>query len=105
MGKSECAGSRKDSSKGGERSQHIRGPGPRCPKCPGLTPTSSLASLLSAAHPASIQASRSNIDLAPRDALQEDKQEVPEALAGRSVSATRKLSKSRENLRNRDYHC
>lgn len=72
---------------------------------PGLTSTFILASPLSAAHPASIQDMRSNFDLAPRDALQEDKQEVPEALAGTSVSASRKLSKSREKLCRRDCHC
>lgn len=105
MGKSECAGSWKDSSKGGEKSQHTQGHSPWCPKRTGLSPTSSLASPLSAAQPARIQASRSNIDLARRDALREDKQEVPEVLAGRSVSARRKLPKSRENLHNRDCHC
>lgn len=58
---------------------------------------SSLASPLNAAHLAGILASRSDTELALRQALQEDKQEVPEALAGR-----RKLPKSRENLCNRD---
>lgn len=59
----------------------------------GLPPASSLASPLNAAHLAGILASRSDTELALRQALQEDKQEVPEALAGR-----RKIPKSRENL-------
>lgn len=50
-----------------------------------------------------IPASRSGAELALGQALQEDKQEVPEALAGRSASARRKLAKSRENLCNRDW--
>lgn len=50
-----------------------------------------------------IPASRSGAELALGQALQEDKQEVPEALAGRSASARRKLANSRENLCNRDW--